>query len=114
MSSSPDRPTVTASVPLQRVGDTVYHGTVGLATKADLDAVKASIDQLKTGQQAIQSLLIQLLQAGTAAPRAVPDRAAPTVPTCGLKVSEDSATNVPSETQTDVDHSIAAAYKTSC
>ncbi|KAI4645389.1 uncharacterized protein J4E79_010928 [Alternaria viburni] len=105
MSSSPDCSTTTASVPLRRVGDTVSHETGGLATKADLDEVKTSIDQLKAEQQVMKSLLIQILQAGTAAPRAVPDRAAPTVPTCGLKVSEDSATNVPSETQTNEDHS---------
>ncbi|KAI4906004.1 hypothetical protein J4E90_011002 [Alternaria incomplexa] len=53
MSSSSSQSTMPASVPLQRVGDTVAHGTVGLATKADLDAVKASIDQLKTEQQEI-------------------------------------------------------------
>ncbi|KAI4611336.1 uncharacterized protein J4E87_010529 [Alternaria ethzedia] len=101
MSSSPDRSTTTASVPLRRVGDTVAHETGGLATKADLDEVKTSIDQLKAEQQVMKSLLIQILQAGTAAPRAVPDRDTPTVPTGGLKVSGDSATNVPSETQTD-------------
>ncbi|KAI4643962.1 uncharacterized protein J4E78_009743 [Alternaria triticimaculans] len=98
MSSSFSHPTM---VPLQRVGDTVAHGTVGLATKADLDAVKASIDQLKTEQQEIKSLLIQLLQGRAPAHHAAPDRETSTVPTCGLKVSEDSATNDPSETQTD-------------
>ena len=103
MSSSSSQPAVPASVPLQRVGDTVAHGTVGLATKADLDAVKVSIDQLKTEQQEIKSLLIQLLQSRAPPHHAAPDRETPTVPTCGLKVSEDSATNVPSETQTDVE-----------
>ena len=92
-----------ASVPLQRVGDTVAHGTVGLATKADLDTVKASIDQIKAEQQVIKSLLLQVLQDRVSAHHAVPDRAATTVPTGGLNVSEDPATNVPSETQTDVE-----------
>ena len=101
-------------MPIQKVGDTVAQETLGLATKADLDAVKASIDQLKTEQQEMKSLLIQLLQSRAPAHHAAPDRETPTVPTCGLKVSEDSATNVPSETQTDVDHSIAAACKNSC
>jgi len=103
MSSSSSQPAVPTCVPLRKVGDTVTHGTVGLATKADLDAVKASIDQLKTEQQEIKSLLIQVLQDRAPAHHAAPDRETPTVPTCGRKVSEDSATNVPSETQTDVE-----------
>jgi len=103
MSSSSSHPITTASVPIQKVGDTVAQETLGLATKADLDAVKASIDQLKTEQQEMKSLLIQLLQSRAPAHHAAPDRETPTVPTCGLKVSEDSATNVPSETQTDVE-----------
>jgi len=94
---------MTGSVPLQRAGDTVADVPIGLATKADLDAVKASIDQLKTGQQEIKTLLIKLLQGCAPAHHAAPDRETPTVPTCGLKVSEDSATKVPSETQTDAE-----------
>ncbi|KAI4640606.1 hypothetical protein J4E93_008196 [Alternaria ventricosa] len=85
MSSSSSQSTMPASVPLQRVGDTVTHGAVGLATKADLDEVKTSIDQIKAEQQVIKSLLMQLLQDRTPAQHAAPDRGTPTVPTGGLK-----------------------------
>ena len=114
MSSSSSRQTISSAVLLQRVGDTVARGVTGLATKAEIDEVKASNAELKTRLERIESLLVQTLQDRPPAHHAVPDRETSTVTADGLKAREDSSVNGHPETQTDVDDSIAPAFDASC
>jgi hypothetical protein len=103
---------MTASVLQQKANDTVAHGTTELATKADIDELKASIDELENGQQRVESLLAQLLQDPVATQAHVHGDVSAGVATAAFK--DDVAPDATEQTQTDACQSIVIASDNLC
>jgi hypothetical protein len=117
---------MSASVLLQKANDTVAHGTTELATKADIDELKTSLDELqasiyeikesvdeiKTGQQRTESLLAQILQGQVATQAHVHEDVSTSAATAAFK--DDAAPDVTEQTQTDACHLVVIACDNLC